>query len=88
MWRFQLEKGEGKNIPVEPCSDIARVDRSENETQIRDQCPGRECPHATFAADEEVSDTAAGSHGRDRGDDARDEPADEDTRDVRSGGDR
>ena len=77
-----------KNIPIQRGSNIARIDGSENETQIRDQCPGRECPHATFAAEEKIVDTAASSHGRDRSDDAGDEPADENTRDVRSGSDR
>ena len=76
------------NIPVERGSNIARIDRSENETQIRDQGPGRECPHAAFAAEEKVVDTAASRHGQDRSDDAGDEPADENARDVRSSGDR
>ena len=76
-----------KNIPVERGTDIARIDRSKNKTQVRHQGPRRECPHATFAAEEEVVDTAASSHGRDRSNDARDEPADENARDVRSGGD-
>ena len=83
---MDIEKKKRK-IPVQRLSNKARIDRSKNETQIRDQSPGRECPHATFSTGEEVIDTAARRHGRDRSDDATDKAVDEDARDVRSGGD-
>ena len=69
------------NVPVERDGDIACVNRSENKTQIRHQCPGEEGPHASFDA-EEIFDATTGCDGRDGGDDASDETADEDACDV------
>ena len=68
-------------IPTERGSNIARIDWPDNKTQVRDQSPGKERPHATFSL-EEVFDAKKGSHGRDRGDDASDETAGENTCDV------
>ena len=68
-------------IPVERGSNIARIDRPENKTQIRDQSPSKVRPHATFSL-EQVFDAKRGSHGRDRRDDASDETAGEDTSNV------
>lgn len=76
---------EDGNVPVERDSNIARINRSENKTQVRHQCPGEEYPHAIFRA-EKVFNTTTSSDGRDSGDDTGDETANEDACDIRSCG--
>ena len=65
---------ENMYIPVERCSNIARIDRPKNKTQIRDQSPGKERPHATFSL-EQVVDAKRRGRGRNGGDNASDETA-------------
>lgn len=74
-------EGEG-NVPVERNGYIASIDRPNDETQIRHQCPGKENPHAAFGA-EEVFDTTTSGDGRDSRNETGDETTDKDACDVR-----
>ena len=70
-----------EKTPIKRGSNVARIHRSENKTQIRHQCPGKQRPRATFGV-EEVFDAKASSNGWDRKDDTSDDTASEDTSDV------
>ena len=69
------------DVPVERDGYIASIDRPDNETQIRLQCPGKEGKHATFGA-KELFDACTSDDGRNGGDDTGDETADKDAGDV------
>ena len=69
------------NLPVERGSNIARIDRPKNQTQICRHGPGKERPHAPFGI-EKVFNAKTSDDCRDRRDDASDETADEDTCNV------
>ena len=71
----------GWNVPIERDSNVVRIDRPKNKTQIRHQCPGKESPHATFSA-EKIVDALMSSNGRDSRDNTGEKTPNENTCDV------